>query len=276
MIVYELACKFDLYPSMTWRSPPFAPGGGFFDWDGTPEGAFNTGFLAEFNPSQYTGGAAVIGDVPTVDNSGFQFTARDYGSSPESTALFRDYFKVKKKMSAFLQPNEVHIHNVSIAPNMMLDNVKLRTVGAQKPEGGPLPSQVAPTALAGTTIYTFVVFRGVVAKSSVTNGTTTSGAGIDVLQTIKMSGSVITQIQRTRAAGNPFPFATATQHINVVQGTAVRDIIMGDHEPGGPALLEGGIGEPQIQEPVFEDSIDLPVPETTTSAPNPPTTSHVS
>jgi hypothetical protein len=276
MVIYELACKHDLYPSMTWRPPAFIPGTPLLGWDGTPTGAFNQGILAEHSASDYASGAAVVGVVPTVQNNNYQFTARDYGVSPMSSAVFRDYFKVKKKMVAVLQPNEIHNHSVSISPNMMLDNLKLRTAGAPiQPPPANFPAQTCPSALSGQTVYTFVVFRGVVAKSSNANGTTTSGAGIDVLQTIKMSGSVITQIQRTRAAGNPFPFAVATQHINVVQGTAVRDVIMGDHAVSGPEFNEEGIGEPQVQEAVLDASVELPDPEDIVSAPNPPTTSYV-
>ncbi len=250
--IMELACKRDLTPTMFWQSPAYQIGSGIWQWDGTPSGAFTQGYAAEHSVGQYTAGNAVIARPPTVSNQGYQYTARDYGANPLSVPLFRDYFKVKRSVTQMLQPNEIHIHNVNISPNMMLDNCKLRNYGTAS------GAAISPTALAGLTVYTFVIIRGIIAKSNDANQTTTSGGGVSLLQSVRLTGSVTTQVQKTRAAGQPFPFASSTSRINVLLGQGVRDTMLVDHAPMGPEAEP--IDEPVVDELQLEE-VEIPDPE---------------
>jgi hypothetical protein len=215
--LYEVCSKYDTYDPMQYTGPPAPQGVPLLTWRGDVTSAFQDGILHKESSSEYQAGLNVVGQVPSANNQGYQFTHRDYDCNLEGSALFRDYFRVKKKITKVLQPNETHIHNVNIKLNMMLDNVKMRNVAQNQPGGAP-PVVQAPVSLANLTIFTFIVVRGLIAPSATGSTTTTTGGRLDILGTIKKTGSVIQQIQATRSALAVLPYASNTQYINPYSG----------------------------------------------------------
>ena len=98
-----------------------------------------------------------------TDPTGFTRQATLPGSRPTDSQLFKDFYKIKQHKSIILAPNGMHIHHVNIKTGRMFDVNQMASYST------------IINGLAGYTMFTMGVLRGMPANGSEPVTGTTSG-----------------------------------------------------------------------------------------------------
>lgn len=219
LTIYDVSPKRDLSATMFYEGPVInGATQQTLQWAGNPISCLQT-YQAE---STGVFGAPAYPPKSQSDMNAIQNGYQRWGFNPMQSALFRAYFTIRSR-SIMMQPGGTHDHLVSLRPNTVLDNLKLRSMNM----GGTSNMQ----AYAGITKWTMLRVRGLKAISQDGKYHTTAAGRIDIDCDRVRVGRIFRRLMaktvnlsaRDYIAPKVALGACYTQHVNAVRGTVIGD-----------------------------------------------------